>query len=186
VNRILLSVVAIGMLTGARAPAATALDYGFTATIKDGQLSVQHRILNRSQRALCFFPDSMDIARARLRGVHGKEIENIYNSGYVIGRQIVYFVAPDGKTHQFSYSAELSEVFRPVEETEKIGSLEYDFFGLTATTLHRVEHESCQSYAKTRRPRSPRLALNSESAWHSPRRQLRPSAMTRLPTPPPR
>ena len=134
-SRILLSIAAMGMLTAANAPSSAALDYSFTVSIKDGQLSVQHRILNRSKRAVCFFPDSLDIDRATLRGSQEKKIPNIHNSGYVVGRQIVYFAAPDGMTHLFSYSAELDSVFRPVEDAGQVKSVEYEFYGFDCNDL---------------------------------------------------
>ena len=134
-KRVLLSIAALALLAAARAPTAADVDYGFTAWIADGKLSVRHRILNRSGRALCFFPGSMDIDIARLRGPNGAEIQNIHNSGYVIGRQIVYFAASDGKAHLFSYSAELGDVFRPVENAARVERIEFDFYGFDCNDL---------------------------------------------------
>lgn len=127
--------VALGLLAAARPPSATDVDYGFAASVEGGRLTVQHRILNRSGRSLCFFPDSIDIDKARLRGAGARELPNIYNSGFVAGRQVAYFAAPDGRAHLFSYSADLREVFRPAVAADKLETLEFDFYGFDCNAL---------------------------------------------------
>jgi hypothetical protein len=122
------------MLTAARAPDPSAIHYSLTASIQGGQLSMRHRIVNRSASSLCFFPDSWDIENAKISGAAGEALNNIHNAGFIAGRQTVYFAAADGKAHHFSYASDVAEVLLPAE-ADRARTLEFDFYGFDCGDL---------------------------------------------------
>lgn len=133
-KRALISIAAVTLLAAARAPSGSDVDYGFTASIEGDRLSVRHRVLNRSGRALCFFPDMLDMDKARIGSAEGKTLNSIHNAGFISGRQTVYFAANDGMPHLFSYSADLNSVLSPAESA-RAQKLEFDFYGFDCNAL---------------------------------------------------
>lgn len=107
---------------------SVAITYDLFATIGDGKVTLEHRLINGSDISICLFPDQVDGSDARFLDSDGNVIENIATTGTITAWTTIYISYPDRVARSFVSVRNLSEIFRPLTDSDQVSQVEFEFF----------------------------------------------------------
>lgn len=126
------------------------VEYDLTATMSRTKLRLEHRIVNRSTNSICFFPQNVDIASARMFTKSGKEIQNIANAGFVTSPQEIDIAYSDGIPHSFVSSDDLHSIFKSPADAAQISTISFEFYAYDCRSLISGAHENAAAVVHRR------------------------------------
>ena len=119
--------------------------YDLRVTLDGHTLHLEHLLINRSGRSVCFYPENIDVASARFFSKSGAEIANISNSGFVTSPQTIYVVYADSKPHSFESSKDVSDIFKSTADADEVQTVVFELYAYDCRALVSNEHSKAHS-----------------------------------------
>lgn len=128
----------LACVSTAAAPGEADVHYHLTATFANGEVTLEHLLVNFSGSSLCFFPDQVDVANANFFDASGHPIENIATSGVITVRTTMYI----------SYADQLPRAFWSTDKQDSIFKTPYDAARATQVGFELFAYDCRQLVSK--------------------------------------
>jgi len=122
------------------AGAGSDVGYDLRVTLEGHTLHLEHLLINRSGRSICFYPENIDVASARFFSQSGAEIENVSNSGFVTSPQTIYIVYADSQPHSFESSNDVDDILKSTADADAAATVVFDLYAYDCRVLVSNQH----------------------------------------------
>ena len=145
----------VGLLCTVCRGADTGSDVGYDlrVTLHGHTVHIEHLLINRSGRSICFYPENIDVAFARFFSKSGAEMANVSNSGFVTSPQTIYIVYADSKPHSFESSHTVEDIFKSTADAEQ-----------AATAIFELNAYDCRALISTGHSQAPAVVHHKITA----------------------
>ena len=116
------------------------ISYQLIATLSGSNLHFEHRLVNRSRKSICFYPENAHVASAHFFDQSGAEIENIANAGFITSPQTIYIAYADGKPHSFESSDDVHAIFKTTADAANASTVTYELYAYDCNALASKDH----------------------------------------------